>query len=124
MPDTQPEAELGLTEGVRGMRGAMGHLPSGLDSGKAMAIAMETAAGKRLLSTGSQGSIQTCDKAVLVSKAEEYLKTPRSSVGIQVYTHTHMHTGVIYAGDVSPPPFVITSFEPDTFDNWKTHCSE
>ncbi|XP_031437173.2 disks large-associated protein 2 isoform X1 [Clupea harengus] len=88
MPDTQPEAELGLTEGVRGMRGAMGHLPSGLDSGKAMAIAMETAAGKRLLSTGSQGSIQTCDKAVLVSKAEEYLKTPRSSVGIQVETAT------------------------------------
>uniref|UniRef100_A0A3Q3KPN0 Discs, large (Drosophila) homolog-associated protein 2b n=1 Tax=Monopterus albus TaxID=43700 RepID=A0A3Q3KPN0_MONAL len=54
-----------------------------LDSTKAVTMAMESAAGKRLASLGSHTSVQTCDKAVLVSKAEEYLKTPRSSIGIQ-----------------------------------------
>uniref|UniRef100_A0A7N6FFM3 Discs, large (Drosophila) homolog-associated protein 2b n=1 Tax=Anabas testudineus TaxID=64144 RepID=A0A7N6FFM3_ANATE len=52
-----------------------------LDSTKAVTMAMESAAGKR---HASLTSVQTCDKAVLVSKAEEYLKTPRSSIGIQV----------------------------------------
>lgn len=55
-----------------------------LDSAKAVTMAMESAAGKRHASLGSHTSVQTCDKAVLVSKAEEYLKTPRSSIGIQV----------------------------------------
>lgn len=55
-----------------------------LDSTKAVTMAMESAAGKRHVSLGSHASVQTCDKAVLVSKAEEYLKTPRSSIGIQV----------------------------------------
>lgn len=58
-----------------------------LDSTKAVTIAMEAAgvmAGKRHPSTDSHSSVLTCDKAVLVSKAEEYLKTPRSSIGIQV----------------------------------------
>lgn len=55
-----------------------------LDSTKAVTMAMESAAGKRHMSLGSHTSVQTCDKAVLVSKAEEYLKTPRSSIGIQV----------------------------------------
>lgn len=55
-----------------------------LDSTKAVTMAMESAAGKRHSSLGSHTSVQTCDKAVLVSKAEEYLKTPRSSIGIQV----------------------------------------
>lgn len=55
-----------------------------LDSTKAVTMAMESAASKRHASLGSHTSVQTCDKAVLVSKAEEYLKTPRSSVGIQV----------------------------------------
>lgn len=54
-----------------------------LDSTKAVTLAMETAS-KRLTSAGSYSSVQTCDKAILVSKAEEYLKTPRSSIGIQV----------------------------------------
>lgn len=57
-----------------------------LDSTKAVTMAMESAAGKRHASLGSHTSVQTCDKAVLVSKAEEYLKTPRSSIGIQVTT--------------------------------------
>uniref|UniRef100_A0A3Q3WYF9 Uncharacterized protein n=1 Tax=Mola mola TaxID=94237 RepID=A0A3Q3WYF9_MOLML len=57
-----------------------------LDSTKAVTMAMESAAGKRHVSLGSHTSVQTCDKAVLVSKAEEYLKTPRSSIGIQVAT--------------------------------------
>lgn len=55
-----------------------------LDSTKAVTMAMDTAAGKRHALVGSHTSVQTCDKAVLVSKAEEYLKTPRSSIGIQV----------------------------------------
>ncbi|XP_056873708.1 disks large-associated protein 2-like isoform X2 [Takifugu flavidus] len=55
-----------------------------LDSTKAVTMAMESAAGKRHTSLGSHTSVQTCDKAVLVSKAEEYLKTPRASIGIQV----------------------------------------
>ncbi|XP_040017125.2 discs large associated protein 2b isoform X3 [Gasterosteus aculeatus] len=59
-----------------------------LDSTKAVTMAMESAAGKRHASSGSHTSVQTCDKAVLVSKAEEYLKTPRSSIGIQVETVT------------------------------------
>ncbi|TMS11962.1 Disks large-associated protein 2 [Larimichthys crocea] len=59
-----------------------------LDSTKAVTMAMESAAGKRHASLGSHTSVQTCDKAVLVSKAEEYLKTPRSSIGIQVETVT------------------------------------
>ncbi|XP_028295009.1 discs large associated protein 2b isoform X3 [Gouania willdenowi] len=63
-----------------------------LDSTKAVTMAMESAAGKRHASLGSHTSIQTCDKAVLVSKAEEYLKTPRSSIGIQVETVTDSET--------------------------------
>ncbi|KAJ7988905.1 hypothetical protein DPEC_G00314030 [Dallia pectoralis] len=62
-----------------------------LDSAKAVTIAIETAGlkpGKRPSSTDSHNSVQTCDKAVLVSKAEEYLKTPRSSIGIQVEAAT------------------------------------
>lgn len=60
-----------------------------LDSAKAVSIAMEAAvmAGKRHPSTDSHSSVMTCDKAILVSRAEEYLKTPRSSIGIQVSTH-------------------------------------
>uniref|UniRef100_A0AAQ4R0B2 DLG associated protein 2 n=1 Tax=Gasterosteus aculeatus aculeatus TaxID=481459 RepID=A0AAQ4R0B2_GASAC len=59
-----------------------------LDSTKAVTIAMEAAGvmvGKRHPSTDSHSSVLTCDKAVLVSKAEEYLKTPRSSIGIQLH---------------------------------------
>ncbi|XP_077367507.1 discs large associated protein 2b isoform X2 [Festucalex cinctus] len=63
-----------------------------LDSSKAVTMAMESAAPKRHASLGSHSSIQTCDKAVLVSKAEEYLKTPRSSIGIQVETVTDSET--------------------------------
>ncbi|KAA0701481.1 Disks large-associated protein 2 [Triplophysa tibetana] len=60
-----------------------------LDSTKAITLAMDT---KRLTSAGSYSSVQTCDKAVLVSKAEEYLKTPRSSIGIQVEAATDSET--------------------------------
>ncbi|XP_053737869.1 disks large-associated protein 2 isoform X2 [Synchiropus splendidus] len=63
-----------------------------LDSTKAVTMAMESAASKRHASLGSHSSIQTCDKAVLVSKAEEYLKTPRSSIGIQVENVTDSET--------------------------------
>ncbi|XP_072313367.1 disks large-associated protein 2 isoform X3 [Eucyclogobius newberryi] len=62
-----------------------------LDSTKAVTLAMEAAkamAGKRHPSTDSHSSVLTCDKAILVSKAEEYLKTPRSSIGIQVEAAT------------------------------------
>uniref|UniRef100_A0A4W4EW08 DLG associated protein 2 n=1 Tax=Electrophorus electricus TaxID=8005 RepID=A0A4W4EW08_ELEEL len=56
-----------------------------LDSAKAVTLAME---GRRLATAGSHTSVQTCDKAILVSKAEEYLKSPRSSIGIQVEAAT------------------------------------
>ncbi|XP_035608450.1 disks large-associated protein 2-like [Oncorhynchus keta] len=64
-----------------------------LDSAKAVTIAMEAAglrSGKRHPPTDrhSHSSVMTCDKAILVSKAEEYLKTPRSSIGIQVEAAT------------------------------------
>uniref|UniRef100_A0A8C2DQI6 Discs, large (Drosophila) homolog-associated protein 2b n=1 Tax=Cyprinus carpio TaxID=7962 RepID=A0A8C2DQI6_CYPCA len=62
-----------------------------LDSAKAVTLTMETAS-KRLTSAGSYSSVQTCDKAILVSKAEEYLKTPRSSIGIQVEAATDSET--------------------------------
>ncbi|XP_041668777.1 disks large-associated protein 2 [Cheilinus undulatus] len=82
-----PESlSLGLTPG----RGLYNSTDS-LDSTKAVTIAMEAAgvmSGKRHPSTDSHSSVLTCDKAVLVSKAEEYLKTPRSSIGIQVEAAT------------------------------------
>uniref|UniRef100_A0A4W5MYD7 Discs, large (Drosophila) homolog-associated protein 2b n=1 Tax=Hucho hucho TaxID=62062 RepID=A0A4W5MYD7_9TELE len=71
-------------DGLGGSGRTLYNSTDSLDSAKAVTLAMETAAGKRHASTGSHSSVQTCDKAVLVSKAEEYLKTPRSSIGIQV----------------------------------------
>nr|XP_057946749.1 disks large-associated protein 2 isoform X9 [Doryrhamphus excisus] len=80
----------GLTLGLSPGRALYNSVDS-LDSAKAVTIAMEAAgvmAGKRQPSTNSHSSIVTCDKAILVSKAEEYLKTPRSSIGIQVEAAT------------------------------------
>lgn len=54
-----------------------------LDSNKAMNLALETAA-QRLASEGQTSSTRTSDKAILASKAEEFLKSRRSSIGIQV----------------------------------------
>ncbi|XP_078301331.1 disks large-associated protein 2 isoform X3 [Panthera onca] len=54
-----------------------------LDSNKAMSLALETAAAQRLAAEGQSGSTRTSDKAVLVSKAEDFLKSRRSSIGIQ-----------------------------------------
>uniref|UniRef100_A0A672II47 Discs, large (Drosophila) homolog-associated protein 2a n=1 Tax=Salarias fasciatus TaxID=181472 RepID=A0A672II47_SALFA len=76
----------GLTLGLSPGR-ALYNSTDSLDSAKAVTIAMEAAgamSGKRHPSTDSHSSVLTCDKAILVSKAEEYLKTPRSSIGIQV----------------------------------------
>lgn len=56
-----------------------------LDSNKAMNLALETAAAQRHVSEGA--SIRTSDKAILVTKAEEFLKSRRSSIGIQVAYH-------------------------------------
>ncbi|KAJ8371634.1 hypothetical protein AAFF_G00306700 [Aldrovandia affinis] len=79
----------GLLWAQDGLGRALYNSTDSLDSAKAVTIAMETAAGRRHASTGSHTSVQTCDKAVLVSKAEEYLKTPRSSIGIQSNTIPH-----------------------------------
>ncbi|XP_073711784.1 disks large-associated protein 2 [Misgurnus anguillicaudatus] len=68
------------------------HSTDSLDSAKAVTLAMESAGAKRLTSAGSYSSVQNCDKAILVSKAEEYLKTPRSSIGIQVEAATDSET--------------------------------
>ncbi|XP_078031126.1 disks large-associated protein 2 isoform X4 [Epinephelus lanceolatus] len=80
----------GLSLGLNPGR-ALYNSTDSLDSAKAVTIAMEAAgvmAGKRHPSTDSHSSVLTCDKAILVSKAEEYLKTPRSSIGIQVEAAT------------------------------------
>lgn len=58
-----------------------------LDSNKAMNLALETAAAQRHASESQSTSIRTSDKAILVSKAEEFLKSRRSSIGIQVAYH-------------------------------------
>uniref|UniRef100_A0ABI7VVQ5 DLG associated protein 2 n=1 Tax=Felis catus TaxID=9685 RepID=A0ABI7VVQ5_FELCA len=63
-----------------------------LDSNKAMSLALETAAAQRLAAEGQSGSTRTSDKAVLVSKAEDFLKSRRSSIGIQVETATDSDT--------------------------------
>ncbi|KAL8172801.1 UNVERIFIED_CONTAM: Disks large-associated protein 2 [Gekko kuhli] len=57
-----------------------------LDSNKAMNLAMETAAAQRHVSESHSTSIRTSDKAILVTKAEEFLKSRRSSIGIQKKT--------------------------------------
>ncbi|EMP36770.1 Disks large-associated protein 2 [Chelonia mydas] len=54
-----------------------------LDSNKAMNLAMETAAAQRHASESQITSVRTSDKAILVTKAEEFLKSRRSSIGIQ-----------------------------------------
>ncbi|XP_031805042.1 disks large-associated protein 2 [Sarcophilus harrisii] len=63
-----------------------------LDSNKAMNLALETAAAQRHASESQSSSVRTSDKAVLVTKAEEFLKSRRSSIGIQVETATDSDT--------------------------------
>ncbi|KAJ7414004.1 DLG associated protein 2 [Willisornis vidua] len=63
-----------------------------LDSNKAMNLALETAAAQRHAADSQSTSIRTSDKAILVSKAEEFLKSRRSSIGIQVETATDSDT--------------------------------
>nr|XP_040125297.1 disks large-associated protein 2 [Ictidomys tridecemlineatus] len=53
-----------------------------LDSNKAMSLALETAAAQRQ-ADGQGSSVRTSDKAILVSKAEELLKSRCSSIGVQ-----------------------------------------
>ncbi|XP_020930278.1 disks large-associated protein 2 isoform X1 [Sus scrofa] len=54
-----------------------------LDSNKAMSLALETAAAQRHVSEGQSGVVRTSDKAILASKAEEFLKSRSSSIGVQ-----------------------------------------
>ncbi|XP_030411404.1 disks large-associated protein 2 isoform X1 [Gopherus evgoodei] len=63
-----------------------------LDSNKAMNLAMETAAAQRHASESQITAVRTSDKAILVTKAEEFLKSRRSSIGIQVETATDSDT--------------------------------
>ncbi|XP_060040948.1 disks large-associated protein 2 isoform X2 [Erinaceus europaeus] len=63
-----------------------------LDSSKAMSLALETAAAQRHTAEGQGGSARTGDKAILTSKAEAFLQSRRSSVGIQVETATDSDT--------------------------------
>lgn len=55
-----------------------------LDSNKAMSLALETAAAQRLGLDSQSGPARPGDKAILASKAEDFFRGPRSSVGIQV----------------------------------------
>ncbi|XP_006002498.1 disks large-associated protein 2 [Latimeria chalumnae] len=64
-----------------------------LNSTKAMNLAMETAAIQRQASNEShRSSVLTSDKGILVTKAEDFLKSQRSSIGIQVETTTDSDT--------------------------------
>ncbi|ELV13216.1 Disks large-associated protein 2 [Tupaia chinensis] len=63
-----------------------------LDSNKAMNLALETAAAQRHAADSQSTSTRTSDKAILVSKAEEFLKSRCSSIGIQVETATDSDT--------------------------------
>nr|KAF6460221.1 DLG associated protein 2 [Molossus molossus] len=63
-----------------------------LDSNKAMNLALETAAAQRHASDGQSGLGRTSEQAILVSKAEEFLRSRRPSIGIQVETATDSDT--------------------------------
>ncbi|KAF6376128.1 DLG associated protein 2 [Rhinolophus ferrumequinum] len=54
-----------------------------LDSNKAMSLALETAAAQRHASDSQSGPARTGDKAILASKAEDFLRGARASIGIQ-----------------------------------------
>lgn len=60
-----------------------------LDSNKAMSLALETAAAQRLMPDSQSGPARTGDKSILASKAEDFLRGPRSSVGVQVALQAH-----------------------------------
>lgn len=79
-----------------------------LDSTKAMSLALETAAAQRLVSEGQSSSVRTSDKAVLVSKAEDFLKSRRSSIGIQVASLCHTGSADSWIRAVAPRPGVLS----------------
>ncbi|KAL6032981.1 hypothetical protein STEG23_009517 [Scotinomys teguina] len=54
-----------------------------LDSNKALNLALETAAAQRHAADTQSTSTRTSDKSILVSKAEEFLKSRCSSIGVQ-----------------------------------------
>ncbi|CAO2611540.1 Disks large-associated protein 2 [Lemmus lemmus] len=67
------------TQDSRGLYNSM----DSLDSNKAMNLALETAAAQRHATDVQSSSTRTSDKAILVSKAEELLKSRCSSIGVQ-----------------------------------------
>lgn len=73
------------TQDSRGLYNSM----DSLDSNKAMNLALETAAAQRHATEAQSGSTRTSDKAILVSKAEELLKSRCSSIGVQVVSPDH-----------------------------------
>lgn len=75
-----------------------------LDSNKAMNLALETAAAQRHGSDGPSGSGRTGDKASLVSKAEEFLRGQRPSVGIQVASPCPGPAGCVDTGSAGQCP--------------------
>ncbi|KAM5164845.1 disks large-associated protein 2 [Mantella aurantiaca] len=71
-----------------------------LDSNKAMNLALESAAAQRHASESKSSSVRsTSDKAVLVSKTDEFLKKRRSSIGIQVEHILYIRSVVVEAAD-------------------------
>ncbi|CAO2611543.1 Disks large-associated protein 2 [Lemmus lemmus] len=72
------------TQDSRGLYNSM----DSLDSNKAMNLALETAAAQRHATDVQSSSTRTSDKAILVSKAEELLKSRCSSIGVQVVSQT------------------------------------
>lgn len=70
-------------------RGGLYNSMDSLDSNKAMNLALETAAAQRHAADAQSGSTRSSDKAILVSKAEELLKSRCSSIGVQVVSPDH-----------------------------------
>ncbi|XP_062054967.1 disks large-associated protein 2 [Lepus europaeus] len=70
-----------MTPWAQDGRGLYGSTDS-LDSSKAVSLALETAAAQRHVD-GQGGPSRTSDKSALASKAEEFLKSRRSSIGVQ-----------------------------------------
>lgn len=75
-----------------------------LDSNKAMSLALETAAAQRHASDGQSGLGRTSDKAILVSRAEELLRSRRPSIGIQVASPCRGRAGRVDADTAGQRP--------------------
>ncbi|KAM7328881.1 hypothetical protein ACRRTK_012973 [Alexandromys fortis] len=98
------------TQDSRGLYNSM----DSLDSNKAMNLALETAAAQRHATEAQSGSTRTSDKAILVSKAEELLKSRCSSIGVQNPAAVQVQTEAALLKFGANPGLVETATDSDT----------